>query len=371
LFEFTASFRFQTPSNRTVLKLFIGYDPILKAAILVEPNNPLVVADIEIPELKAGQAHVDIAFSGVCQTQVLECQGYRGEDRYLPHCMGHEASGVIRRVGPGITKVVPGDRVILSWIKGSGAEVGGTVYKWGDREVNSGGVTTFSDQTVVSENRLTKMPDDMSFRDATLVGCAVPTGLGAVFNTAKPKPGQSIAVFGTGGVGLCAIAGASIAGCTPIIAVDILDEKLKIAKQMGATHTINGLKTDPVEEISRITSGGADFTVEASGRPQVMSQALESLRNHGTAVVIGNAHYGERLDLNPHQFNLGKQLRGTWGGDSWPDQDYPLYCKLLQSGQLNLEPLLTKTYKLDQINDAIEDLADGRVARPLIDMGFE
>ena len=170
---------------------------------------------------------------------------------------------------------------------------------------------------------------------------------------------------------MCAIAGAAISGCTPIIAVDVLDEKLKIAKQMGATHTINGAETDPVAEIQRITSGGTDFSVEASGRPSAMSQALESLRNHGAAVIIGNAHYGERLDLNPHQFNLGKQLRGTWGGDSWPDLDYPLYCKLLQSGQLNLEPLLTKTYSLDQINEAIADLAGGRVARPLIDMGFE
>ena len=349
------------------------------AAVLVETGKPLVLVELEIPELKPGQVLVEIVFSGVCHTQVLECRGYRGKDPYLPHCLGHEGSGIVRDVGPGVTKVRVGDRVILSWIKGSGADVPGTVYRWGahpsagsGQGVNAGGITTLSGHSVISENRLTAMPEDVSMRDAAMLGCAVPTGLGAVFNTAQPKPGQSMAIFGSGGIGLCAVAGAAIAGCTPIIAVDILQDKLKLAEQMGATHLVHAAEVDPVEEVNRICLGGVDFAIEASGRPEVMLQALYSVRNQGgVAVVVGNARHGERVELDPRQLNMGKRLLGTWGGDNWPDRDFPRYCKLLSSGKLNLEPLLSKTYTLDEINEAIDDLETGKVVRPLIDMAME
>ena len=342
-----------------------------KAAILVETGKPLVLDELEIPALKPGQVLVEVVFSGVCHTQVLECRGYRGEDPYLPHCLGHEGSGIVHDTGPGVTKVKVGDRVILSWIKGSGADVTGTVYRWSSRSVNAGGITTFSRRSVISENRLTVMPEDISMRDAAIIGCAVPTGLGAVFNTAQPRPGQSIAIFGTGGIGLCAVAGAVIAGCTPVIAVDIQPDKLKLAKQMGATHLIHAAEMNPVEEANRICPNGVDFAIEASGRPKVMLQALYSVRNQGgIVVVIGNARHGERVELDPKQLNLGKQLRGTWGGDNWPDRDFPRYCKLLSSGKLNLEPLLSKTYSLNEINEAIDDLEAGKVVRPLIDLCY-
>ena len=342
------------------------------AAVLVETGKPLVLAELEIPALKPGQVLVEIAFSGVCHTQLLECRGHRGEDRYLPHCLGHEGSGIVCEVGPGVTKVKPGDRVILSWIKGSGADVPQTVYRWGDRGVNAGGITTFSRHAVISENRLTPLPEEIPLRDAALLGCAVPTGVGAVFNTAGPKPGQSIAIFGTGGIGLCAVAGAAIAGCTPIIAVDIRREKLELARQMGATHRVHAAEGDPVREVQRICPGGVDFAIEASGRPEVMLQALHSVRSQGgVAVIVGNARHGERVALDPRQLNLGKQLRGTWGGDNWPDRDFPRYCRLLSAGKLNLEPLLSRTYRLREINAALDDLEAGTVARPLIEMALE
>src|SRR5690606_33723173 len=186
-----------------------------------------------------GQALVEIACSGVCHTQVLEARGHRGHDPYLPHCLGHEGSGVVREVGPGVTKVKPNDAVILSWLKGSGADVPGSVYDWSGRSVNAGAVTTFQRLSVVSENRLTVIPEGLPVRDAALLGCAVPTGVGAVVNTVRAEQGQSIAVFGAGGVGLCAIAGAAAVGCNPIIAIDILDDKLATARQVGATHTLN------------------------------------------------------------------------------------------------------------------------------------
>ena len=138
------------------------------------------------PQLKPGQVLVDISYSGICHTQLSECQGTRGEDKFLPHCLGHEGSGVVREIGNGVTKVKVGDRVIISWIKGYGADISSTVYQWGDKRVNAGGVTTFSRQSVISENRLTVIPNDISMDAAALIGCAVPTGMGAVLNTAQP-----------------------------------------------------------------------------------------------------------------------------------------------------------------------------------------
>src|SRR5437763_1971281 len=281
------------------------------AAVLVELGKPLELADLEIPLLKPGQALVEVAYSGVCHTQLGEVRGHRGEDRFLPHCLGHEGSGVVRDVGPGMTKVKPGDRAILSWIKGSGADVPGCVYLWNGRKVNAGGITTFAAYSVISENRLTLVPDGLSMRLAALVGCAVPTGAGVVFNTAQPRPGQSVAVFGVGGIGSCAIAAAALAGCTPVIAVDINPDKLALARTLGATHTIDSKETDPVAAILKLCPGGADFAIEATGLPAVMRQALASVRHQGgTAVVVGNARFGSTLEIDPRELNMGKRLLG-------------------------------------------------------------
>jgi len=341
------------------------------AALLVELAKPLELAELEIPQLKPGQVLVEIAFSGVCHTQLLEARGLRGPDPYVPHCLGHEAGGTVVDVGTGITKVKPGERVILSWIKGSGLDVPGTVYDWNGRKVNAGGVTTFARHAVVAENRLTPVAADFSLREAALLGCAVPTGLGAVFNTAAPRPGQSLAVFGTGGIGLCAIAAARISGVTPVVAVDVSAARLDAARRMGATYVIDASQSDPVAELIKLVPGGVDFAVEASGRPDVMRQALLSVRQQGgAAVLVGNAPQGKMLELDPKQFNLGKRLLGTWGGDNVPDRDFPRYVRLVQSGLLSLEPLLDRTYRLGDINQALDDLESRTVARPLIDMSL-
>jgi S-(hydroxymethyl)glutathione dehydrogenase/alcohol dehydrogenase len=342
------------------------------AAVLVETGRPLELVELDIPALKPGQALVEILYSGVCHTQLLECRGQRGADPYLPHCLGHEGSGTVLEVGEGVRKVAPGNRVILSWIKGSGTDAGGTVYGWAGRSVNAGGITTFSRLSVISENRLTAVPDAIPMEQAAYLGCAIPTGVGSVINTAAPSPGQSVAVFGAGGVGLCAVQGAAIAGCVPIIAIDIRAEKLPLAVRMGATHTVLSTQQEPLEAIRRICPQGLDYAVEATGRPQVMMQALQAVRNQGgIAVVIGNAPFGERLDLDPWQLNLGKQLRGTWGGDTRPDRDFPRYCRLLETNRLDVRPLQSPPYPLSGVNQALDDLEAGRAARPLIDMKLE
>jgi S-(hydroxymethyl)glutathione dehydrogenase/alcohol dehydrogenase len=339
------------------------------AAILVETGKPLVIDDLEIPRLQPGQVLVEVSYSGVCHTQLLECRGHRGEDRFLPHCLGHEGSGIVREVGPGVAKVKPGDRAILSWIKGSGANVPGTVYDWGGRKVNAGAITTFSRYSVLSENRLTPLPPDFPMKEAALLGCALPTGMGSVLNTGEARAGQSAAVFGTGGVGLSAIAGMMLAGCTPIFAVDVVADRLALAARVGATHRIDASGGDPVEAILKVCPGGVDLAVEASGRPAVMRQALAAVRSQGgIAVIVGNAREGESLTLDPKQLNQGKQLRGTWGGDNWPDRDYPRYCKLLQCGKLDLGPILGEPVPLERVNEALEMLERGMVGRPLLQL---
>lgn len=342
-----------------------------EAAILVETDQPLKIVELDTPELKAGQVLVKILYSGICHTQLLEARGYRGEDKFLPHCLGHEGVGVVTEIGPGVRKVRTDDNVILSWIKGSGADIPGSQYRWGERIVNSGAITTFSRYSVISENRLTLLPPNVPLKEAALLGCAVATGAGAVLNTAKPRVGQSIVVFGTGGVGLFCVAAAKAAGLAPIIAVDIKERKLMMATKMGATHTINSSSESVEAILKQICPQGSDIAIEASGRPEVMALALESVRQQGgKAVVIGNSHFGERLSIDPRQLNMGKQLLGTWGGDSRPDEDYPQYCRLLQYGLLNLAPLTEEIYSLSQVNQALHDLEAGKAIRPLLDMAL-
>ncbi|HUQ72897.1 MAG TPA: zinc-binding dehydrogenase [Planctomycetaceae bacterium] len=339
------------------------------AAVLVELRRPLELVELEVPALAPGQALVQIACSGVCHTQVLEVRGYRGPDRFLPHCLGHEGSGTVLETGPAVTRVKPGDRVVLSWIKGAGADVPGTQYSWNGKPVNAGGITTFSRLAVVSENRLTPLDAGIDFAKAALLGCAIPTGLGTVFNTAAVRPGQSVAVFGAGGIGSWAVIGAALSGAHPVIAVDRLPEKVALAVSLGATHGVCTAGTSGLDEILELCPGGVDVAIEATGRPEVMQQALMAVRPQGgVAVIVGNAHHGESWPVDPRQLNQGKRILGTWGGDNQPDRDFPRYQRLMTAGLLSCDRLLTNRYPLTDINRALDDLEAGRVARPLIDM---
>lgn len=338
------------------------------AAILADIDS-LVIDEITLPPLKPGQVLVQIHYSGVCHTQLLEARGRRGQDLYLPHCLGHEGSGTVLEIGEKVDKVKPGDHAILSWIKGSGANVAGSLFNWKGTKVHAGAITTFSRHSIISENRLTLLPKEFPLKDAALLGCAIPTGLGVIFNTARPQPGQSLAVFGCGGIGLCAIKGAAISGCVPIIAIDIKPTKLIAAKLMGATHIIDASKEDPVEAIQKITT--LDFAIEASGNPTAMNQALKAVRSQGgAAVIIGNAPYGQHVTFDPKELNQGKKILGTWGGDNIPDLHYPRYCNLMRYGQLDPAPLMGKTYALSAIEQALTDLEQGHVIRPMIDMSL-
>jgi S-(hydroxymethyl)glutathione dehydrogenase / alcohol dehydrogenase len=341
------------------------------AALLVQTGAPLVLAEIDIPALKPGQVLVEIAYSGACGTQVMEWRGDKGEDKWVPHCLGHEGTGTVIETGSAVTKVKADDKVVLSWIRGSGIEAGGAVYMWGEKKVNAGGVTTFQRHAVVSENRLTLLPAELSMDLAVLLGCAAPTGMGAVYNVLKAQPGDAVAVFGTGGVGLHAVMAAALVGAMPVIAIDPNPTRRALAPLYGATHVIDPAATDVLAEIKKIVPQGVDIAVESSGAPTAMEMAVNATRQQGgRAVVIGNARQGAVLSLNPAVFNQGKSLMGTWGGDSIPDRDYGRYARLLGAGRFPVGNLLSKPYALEQADQALQDLASGKIGRPLIDMSL-
>jgi S-(hydroxymethyl)glutathione dehydrogenase/alcohol dehydrogenase len=340
------------------------------AAVLVEIGQPLQIWDLAIPALKPGQVLVDVAFSGVCHTQLLEIEGKRGHDRFIPHTLGHEGSGVVVETGPGVSKVKSGDHVVLTWIKGEGADVGSTSYQHSTQIVNSGAISTFMRRTIISENRLVPIPQTMPLREAALLGCAFPTGAGIVFKSAGVKPGDSVAIFGAGGIGLSAVAAASLMNADPIVAVDIHDYKLQLAASLGARHTINSAQGDAVATLLALTGGrGFDVVIEAVGRKETMEAAFQATRDHGgVCVLAGNLPHGETISVNPFHLIRGRRMVGTWGGETQPDRDIALYARLHESGKLKLAALATGDYSLDDINQAFADLKRGAVGRALIDM---
>lgn len=327
-----------------------------KAAILYQINRPLQIEELIIPELKTGQVLVKVAYSGICRSQSNEILGLKGEDKFLPHTLGHEGSGIVQAVGEGVSKVKPNDHVVLTWIKGDGMDVPSCTYLKGNETINSGAISTFNVITVVSENRLVPIPKDMPLDKAALLGCAIPTGAGIVLNTIKPKPESSLAVFGVGGVGMSSIIAAKIMRCNQIIAVDIHEHKLQIARKIGATETINAAKDDPVSAIMDLTDGcGADYAVEAAGFKQTMEKAFMSIKYSGGLLVIaGNLSHKEKISIDPFELIKGKRIVGTWGGETQPDKDIPWYAKLYLTGKLKLDELITHRFSLDEINLALD-----------------
>jgi S-(hydroxymethyl)glutathione dehydrogenase/alcohol dehydrogenase len=344
---------------------------LMKAAVLYKTGQPLIVEDgIEIPPLKEGHVLVKIAYSGVCRSQLMEVMGRRGKDVYLPHLLGHEASGWVVQIGTKVKKVKPGDKVVLTWIKGKGANFEGAKYKLGDTILNSGAVTTFSDYSVVSENRCVILEEGIPMDLAALLGCAVPTGAGIVFNSLCPKLGSSIAIFGVGGIGLSAILGAKIYECPKIIAIDIDNKKLAVAKELGATDIINSCEEDPIQKINKITDGcGVDYSIEAAGKAKVIELAFESVKyNGGSCVIAGHPGFKERIQLDPFDLIRGKQIKGSWGGECDPDRDIPKYIKYFENGKLPLRKMVSRVYPLEEINQALSELENGSACRILIRM---
>ena len=339
------------------------------AAILQAVNAPLIIRKITLPDLLPGQVLVKVHYSGVCRSQLMEVKGGRGPDPWLPHLLGHEGSGEVLAIGEGVTKVKPGDAVILGWLKGSGLEAPGARYRCGDEIINSGRVTTFSTHTIVSENRVTLKPEGLPMDVAVLFGCALPTGAGMVLNQVQPLSGATVAVVGLGGVGLSALMALKGFDCAQIIAIDISTEKLALAKDLGATHTLQVGQHSIHEEIMTLTGDGVDICVESAGSVETIELGFSLIRKGGGRLwFASHPPEGQLIRLAPHDLISGKHIFGTWGGSSFPDRDVPIMTELFRRGQVPLERLLTKRYRLDQVNEALADLEAGKVFRPLLVM---
>ena len=339
----------------------------MKAAILVKQNSPLVIEDINLPEeLDYGQVLVKIYYSSICGAQLNEIDGVKGPDKFLPHLLGHEGSGVVQKCGRGVTKVKEGDHVVLHWKKGEGIHSATPKYKWGERIVNAGWVTTFNEYAVVSENRITPIPKDFDLKTAPLYGCAITTAVGVINNDAKLKAGESLVIFGAGGVGIAIILAASLTSAYPIIAIDINDYKLEQAKKFGATHTINSLNEDVTKKILEIISGKADAVIDTTGIKTIRELSYELTNNEGRTILVGVPKAGEKISIDSFPLHFTKKITGSHGGDANPTYDIPRLMRLEKSGKFNLDSMISKVYTLEEINEAINMVRKGNVTRCLI-----
>lgn len=344
----------------------------IKAAILVQQRAPLEVAEIETPErLGYGQVLVKVRYSGICGAQINEIEGAKGPDKFLPHLLGHEGCASVLETGEGVRTVKKGDKVVMHWRPSNGIQSQTPVYRWNGKPVNAGWVTTFNDYAIVSENRLTPIPADFDSKLAPLFGCAVTTAIGVINNNAHVKVGQSVVVFGVGGVGLCIAQAAQLVSAHPIVAIDVVDAKLEMAKRFGATHCINSKKTPDVEKAVRDIVGaqGADVIVDTTGNARVIETAYNLTQAKGKTILVGVPRKGDNISIYSLPLHFKKILTGSEGGDAEPHNDIPRYVRLVQAGKFNLDGLITHEFGLEQINEAIALVRGGEAGRVLVRMG--
>lgn len=363
---------------------------LIKAAV-ARAINELTIEEIELDAPKAGEVLVKMRAAGVCHSDL---HTYKGELRSTPPIvLGHEGAGVVEAVGPGVTKVKPGDAVVINWLPGcmecptclagrptlcetfpattfASAMPDGT-----SRHRTQDGLTlkpylssaTMADHAVIHQNGIVPLMEGVPFEVAAVIGCAVLTGVGAVLNQAQVKPGSSAAVIGCGGVGLSALLGCKLAGCYPLIAVDVVESKLEFARELGASHVVNSKDPDALKHIKSITGNGPDYAFDSVGIGPTINQALQCVRPDGTAVVMGLGAVKTEISLPPAALVLGnRRLMGSFAGSGKPLVDLPKLMQLYKAGRLDLDALISKRYPLEQLPQAFDDMEAGRVARSVL-----
>lgn len=341
----------------------------MKAAILTETGKPLVVSDVKLPKsLEFGQVLVGLKYSGICGAQINEIDGAKGPDKFLPHLLGHEGSGVVEEIGPGVSTVQVGDHVVLHWRPSSGIQSPTPNYRWKGNRLNAGWVTTFNEQAIVSENRLTKIPSNFDMRIAPLFGCSVTTAFGVVNNDARVKVGQSVVIFGLGGVGLNIVQAANMVSAHPIIGVDLIQSKIEMSQSFGLTHGVIGSKetTNAIRDI--VGQLGADVVIETTGNSKIIEQAYELTNADGKTILVGVPTVGDNISIYSLPLHFRKVLSGSHGGDSIPDLEIPRYLRLIEANKMTLEGIITHEFRLDNINDALRLFRTGEAGRIIINL---
>jgi S-(hydroxymethyl)glutathione dehydrogenase/alcohol dehydrogenase len=345
----------------------------MKAAVLEEINAPLTIADVELGDLSFGQVLVKVLVSGICGSQLQEIAGNKNNAKFLPHLMGHEGCGVVQEVGPGVTKVKQGDKVVMHWRKGDGieADFGKFKFKGGDR--SAGKVTTFSEYSIVSENRVTPVPEDTPNDLCALLGCGFSTALSALANDAQVKPSESVMVVGLGGLGTCFLKAAHFYRAHPIIGVDVVDNKKEMVKALHGQLFINALKENIPETIQKeLGVKSVDVIVDTSGNAKSIADTLPLLAEGGRYIMVGQPKPGESVEIKManHLFGSseGKTIKATQGGSFSPSKDIPRYVKLCKAGLLDIDNLVTHRTKLENINEAIGMMRAGQANRIVVDL---
>ncbi len=339
-----------------------------RAALIVEYGKPLAVDEIILEDPGESEVLVKLIASGICHSQLHTIHSTKAK---RPSLLGHEGTGVVVKTGKNVSHIKEGDHCIITWVPRDisidSPMLEQTRYEFRGK-THHAGVYTWAESALINEQLIVPLTKEVPSVATAIVGCATVTGVGAVMSSAKVRSGNSVAIIGVGGVGINIIAGAKIADASPIIAVDLTEDKLAFAKQFGATHTINAAKVDPVEAIQRITSGGADFAFDAIGGPITIPQVLASVRSGrvgakrgGTAVVVGIPT--EPVLLPSEAFPGGeKHLIGSVGGSSRPNIDYPQYIEWFRKGELPLDKMITTIYSgLDKINEGVRALENGEI----------
>jgi S-(hydroxymethyl)glutathione dehydrogenase/alcohol dehydrogenase len=338
-----------------------------KAAILAQSRAPLVIDEITLPEaLGVGQVLVKVLYSTICGAQLNEIAAAKGPDKFLPHLLGHEASARVLEIGLGVTTVKPGDTVVLHWRPSQGIQCPPPAYTWNGKKLNAGWLTTFNDHAVISENRMTVISPDYDLRNAPLLGCAVTTAAGVINNDAGVKIGESVAVFGVGGVGLNVVQFAQLAGAYPIVAVDLVDSKLEMARARGATHWLNPSTAGDMDAAIRKIVGdkGPDKVIETTGAKQVIELAYNLTHADGTCVLVGVP--SEKVTIYTLPIHFNKVLTGSHGGDAVPQVDIPRLIRLNLAGRLSFDGIITHEFPLDEINAALDVVRGGSAGRVVL-----
>ncbi|WP_115788623.1 S-(hydroxymethyl)mycothiol dehydrogenase [Arthrobacter silvisoli] len=357
----------------------------VQAVVVREKNAPATIETILVPEPGPGEALVDVLSCGVCHTDLHYKLGGIGND--YPYLLGHESTAVVSQVGPDVTDVKPGDRVILNWravcgncracAKGQPQYCFATHNATQKMTLEDGtplspalGIGSFAEKTLVAAGQCTKIDDDVDPAAVGLLGCGIMAGIGAAMNTGEVKRGESVAVIGCGGVGIAAIAGAKLAGATTIIAVDLDPAKVEIAKTLGATHGVVSSETDAVEAIRDLTDGnGADVVIDAVGRPETYKQAFYARDLAGRVVLVGVPTPDMKLELPLLDvFGRGGSLKSSWYGDCLPSRDFPMLVDQYRLGRLPLDAFVSERIGLGDVEAAFEKMHRGEVLRSVVEL---
>jgi S-(hydroxymethyl)glutathione dehydrogenase/alcohol dehydrogenase len=345
-------------------------------------GQPLVIEDVEVDSPRSNEVLIKTGASGVCHSDLHFMEG--SYPTQVPIVLGHESAGIVEKVGDAVTKVKPGDRVVVAFVTSCGFCdncVQGKPYICNDSEklnrndrlkLNGqpmrqfAAMSAFAEYQLVNENACVHVPEGVPLEVAALVGCSVMTGVGAVANTAKIPVGATVAVIGTGGVGLNVIQGAVLAGASKIIAVDLLENKLAAAKEFGATDVVDASKGDPVAQVMGMTGGGVDFAFEAIGLSKTAEQCFGMVKRGGRAVVVGMIPVTQQVSVPGVGFLMEKGIIGSFYGSTRQTHDMPWLMELYRQKRLKIDELISRRYKLDQINEAYAALKNGEVNRSVI-----